>query len=191
MRRVSSWSIVISIATGHVATRCAAFSIARAVGTACSRRSPGSLRLSLERRTACRTSRRGAKTCSRGSSKIDAERVVLACRFHDKLSPAELVRSVFSSPFHLAQVFRRETGLSLHRQLTRLRLRHALEHLAGNKPDLTVLALDLGFSSHAHFSHPFRREFGSAPSQFRRSPKETSPLRFNYVILIRAFGSAP
>jgi hypothetical protein len=58
---------------------------------------------------------------------VDAARLVLACRFHDKLSPAELVRSVFSSPFHLARVFRRETGLSLHRHLTRLRLRHALE----------------------------------------------------------------
>jgi AraC family transcriptional regulator len=103
---------------------------------------------------------------------VDAARVVLACRFHDKLSPAELVRSVFSSPFHLARVFRRETGLSLHRQLTRLRLRHALEHLTDGKSDLFMLALDLGFSSHAHFRHAFRREFGSAPSRLRSSPKK-------------------
>jgi AraC-like DNA-binding protein len=68
----------------------------------------------------------------------------------------------------LARIFRRETGLSLHRQLTRLRLRDALEHLANGKPDLTGLALDLGFSSHAHFSHSFRHEFGSTPSEFSR-----------------------
>jgi AraC-like DNA-binding protein len=102
---------------------------------------------------------------------VDAARVVLARRFRDKLSLGELARAVFSSPFHLARIFRRETGLSLHRQLTRLRLRHALEHLANGKPDLTMLALDLGFSSHAHFSHAFRREFGSAPSQVR-SPRK-------------------
>lgn len=103
---------------------------------------------------------------------VDAARIVLARRFRDKPSLGELARAVFSSPFHLARIFRRETGLSLHRQLTRLRLRHALEHLADGKPDLTMLALDLGFSSHAHFSHAFRREFGSAPSQLRSFPKQ-------------------
>jgi AraC family transcriptional regulator len=99
---------------------------------------------------------------------VDAARVVLARRFRDKLSLGELARAVFSSPFHLARIFRRETGLSLHRHLTRLRLRHALEHLADGKPDLTMLALDLGFSSHAHFTHAFRNEFGYAPSEFSR-----------------------
>src|SRR5262245_13880094 len=103
---------------------------------------------------------------------VDATRVVLARRFREKLSLADLARAVFSSPFHLARIFRRETGLSLHQQLTRLRLRHALEHLTGGKPDLTMLALDLGFASHAHFSHAFRREFGSAPSQLRSLPKK-------------------
>jgi AraC family transcriptional regulator len=103
---------------------------------------------------------------------VDTTRVVLARRFRDKLSLGDIARAVFSSPFHLARIFRRETGLSLHRQLTRLRLRHALEHLADCKPDLTMLALDLGFSSHAHFSHAFRREFGSAPSQLRSSSKK-------------------
>jgi AraC-like DNA-binding protein len=103
---------------------------------------------------------------------VDATRVVLARRFREKLSLADVARAVFSSPFHLARIFRRETGLSLHRQLTHLRLRHALGHLTGGKPDLTMLALDLGFSSHAHFSHAFRREFGSTPSQLRSSPKK-------------------
>src|SRR4030095_11771775 len=84
---------------------------------------------------------------------VDATRVVLARRFREKLSLADLARAVFSSPFHLARIFRRETGLPLHRHQNRLRLRHALEHLADHQPDLTMLALDLGFSSHAHFSH--------------------------------------
>src|SRR4030095_7294495 len=99
---------------------------------------------------------------------VDATRVVLARRFRDRLSLGDIARAVFSSPFHLDRVFRRETGTSLHRQLTRLRLRHALEHLADCKPDLTMLALDLGFSSHAHFSHAFRREFSCTPSEFRQ-----------------------
>jgi AraC-like DNA-binding protein len=99
---------------------------------------------------------------------VDATRVVLARKFRDKLSLSDVARAVFSSAFHLARIFRRETGTSLHRQLTRLRLRLALEHLADSKPDLTMLALELGFSSHAHFSDAFRREFSCTPSEFRQ-----------------------
>jgi AraC family transcriptional regulator len=99
---------------------------------------------------------------------VDATRVVLARKFRDKLSLSDVARAVFSSAFHLARIFRRETETSLHRQLTRLRLRLALEHLADSKPDLTMLALDLGFSSHAHFSDAFRREFSCTPSEFRQ-----------------------
>jgi AraC-like DNA-binding protein len=35
--------------------------------------------------------------------------------------------------------------------------------------DLTALALDLGFSSHAHFTSAFRQTYGRTPSEFRRS----------------------
>jgi AraC-like DNA-binding protein len=32
---------------------------------------------------------------------------------------------------------------------------------------LTELALDLGYSSHSHFTDAFRREFGVSPAAFR------------------------
>ena len=73
-----------------------------------------------------------------------------------------------SSPFHLARVFRRETGIPVHRHLTRLRLSQALEELSGGHEDLTELALRIGFSSHAHFTSSFSRTFGVTPSEFRR-----------------------
>jgi AraC family transcriptional regulator len=98
---------------------------------------------------------------------VDATRIVLARRFREKLSLGEIARAVFSSPFHLARIFRRETGVSLHRQLTGLRLRRAIEHLTNGSADLTMLALDLGFSSHAHFTQAFGSEFGFAPSELR------------------------
>lgn len=99
---------------------------------------------------------------------VYASRVVLAKRFREKVTLDMLARAVFSSPFHLARVFRRETGISLHAQLNRLRLRRALHEIADGAPDLTQLALDLGFSSHAHFTHAFTREFGQSPSRSRR-----------------------
>jgi AraC-like DNA-binding protein len=81
---------------------------------------------------------------------------------------AELARSLDTSPFHLAHVFRSEIGISLHQYLLQLRLIAALERLDEGEPDLSKLALDLGFSHHSHFSTQFRRVIGVTPRQARR-----------------------
>ena len=49
-----------------------------------------------------------------------------------------------------------------------MRLRTALERAADPGADLTDLALDLGYSSHSHFTAAFRKAFGVTPSAFRR-----------------------
>ena len=72
-----------------------------------------------------------------------------------------------TSAFHLARVFRSETGFSVHGFRQALRLRSALDRLSAHRDDLTALALELGFSSHSHFSERFRNEFGVPPSQVR------------------------
>jgi len=79
----------------------------------------------------------------------------------------ELATRLGVSPFHLARVFRRQTGFSLHQYRTQLRLRLALHRLPDSRGELTSLAFDLGFASHSHFTDTFRREFGVAPSAVR------------------------
>ena len=74
--------------------------------------------------------------------------------------------AVGASPVYLTQVFRAVEGVPLHRYLTQLRLARALVELP-HANDLTQLALEVGFSSHSHFSARFRRSFGTTPSQFR------------------------
>ncbi|HJZ75511.1 MAG TPA: AraC family transcriptional regulator [Vicinamibacterales bacterium] len=81
---------------------------------------------------------------------------------------AEIGRAVGASPVYLTQVFRAFEGVALHQYLTQLRLARALAELP-HAPDLTRLALDVGFSSHSHFSATFRRAFGTTPSAFRDS----------------------
>jgi AraC family transcriptional regulator len=44
-----------------------------------------------------------------------------------------------------------------------------LERLRDARGDLTGIALDLGYSSHSHFTFAFRRHFGYAPSAFLRA----------------------
>lgn len=88
----------------------------------------------------------------------------LALDFDQPLDLASLAGDCGVSAFHASRVFTRVTGVSLHRQLIRLRLRHALLQLPDMRGRLTELALSLGFCSHSHFSSAFRREFGHPPS---------------------------
>ncbi|MBH9576969.1 helix-turn-helix transcriptional regulator [Inhella proteolytica] len=88
----------------------------------------------------------------------------LATGFGEALSLERLAQDCGASPFHASRVYRRVTGSSLHRQLNRLRLREALFRLPDLRGRLTELALDLGFSSHSHFSSAFRAEYGRTPS---------------------------
>jgi AraC-like DNA-binding protein len=78
----------------------------------------------------------------------------------------DIGRAVGASPAYLTQVFRQVEGIPLHQYLTQLRLARALIELP-ETDDLTGLAMEVGFSSHSHFSASFHRSFGRTPSQFR------------------------
>jgi AraC-like DNA-binding protein len=72
--------------------------------------------------------------------------------------------------------------LRLRRYPDRLRLRLTLDRLFAGEPDLTALALDLGYADPSHSTNAFRREFGRLPSALRpavsrRSPSQTARAR--------------
>jgi AraC family transcriptional regulator len=83
---------------------------------------------------------------------------------------SDVSHAVGVSPTYLTDTFRRVEGTPLHRYLTHLRLARALAELP-HTADLTTLALELGFSSHSHFTAAFRRRFGCTPSEFRSTTK--------------------
>ena len=65
------------------------------------------------------------------------------------------------------RLFHRQPGTTLHAYRNQLRLRAALEPLTNPGVDLLATALDLGYSSHSHFTETFRRSFGITPSAVR------------------------
>lgn len=72
------------------------------------------------------------------------------------------------SAFHLCRIFRERTGTTMHQYRLELRLRLALEKMAGSRADLSRVAFDLGFSSHSHFSAMVRRQYGKTPTAVRQ-----------------------
>ena len=108
-----------------------------------------------------------ARVSPRQREAVEHVRRLLAERLGDSLRLKDIAREVGLSPFHLCRSFRAATGWSLHAYRNEMRLRSALERL-GDGCDITDVALDLGYSSHSHFSDAFRRLFGTTPSQARR-----------------------
>jgi AraC family transcriptional regulator len=95
----------------------------------------------------------------------DQAQLLVAEKFEGKITLEDIAAELKASPFRLCRAFRQATGGSLHQHLTRLRLVTALERLPDYRERLTDLALDLGFSSHSHFTHAFRGYFGRTPSE--------------------------
>ena len=89
---------------------------------------------------------------------------ILLREFGQNQTVPDLASRLNSSPFHLARLFRRTTGCSIHEYRHALRMGAALSRLQSARGDLAEIALDLGFSSHSHFSAAFRNYFGRAPS---------------------------
>jgi AraC-like DNA-binding protein len=71
------------------------------------------------------------------------------------------------SSYHVSRVFRRTTGVTITAFRSRLRVRRALEQLAGGQRDLARLAAETGFADQAHLTRSVRRETGSTPAQLR------------------------
>jgi AraC-like DNA-binding protein len=126
------------------------------------------------------TGRRERRSTAAGHAElVEATKELLARRLGERLTLGEIARSVHSSPFHLARVFRAHTGFSIHGYRNQLRLRSSLESLFEPGADLALLARRLGYASHSHFTDSFHRTFGRPPSAVRRAGRtaEAAELR--------------
>ncbi len=99
---------------------------------------------------------------------------LLALAIDDPTPVARIARTLDTSPFHLARVFRSEVGMPPHQYLVQLRLIAALSRLRAGARDLSRLALEVGFCHHSHFTAVFREALGYTPRQVRRMLTATS-----------------
>jgi len=101
---------------------------------------------------------------------VDRAKLVLSSDLARRWTLAEIAAEVGVSPVYLTQVFAQVEAMPLYRYQLRLRLARALD-LLGRYDDLTALSMDLGFSSHSHFSSAFRQAYGRTPAEFQRSTR--------------------
>jgi AraC family transcriptional regulator len=95
---------------------------------------------------------------------VEETKEILITRLAERVSLDDLARTLYTSPYHLARLFRTATGFSVHGYLVQLRLRTGLESIYGTSEQVGEVGLRLGFSSHSHFTASFRQVFGLTPS---------------------------
>jgi transcriptional regulator GlxA family with amidase domain len=79
----------------------------------------------------------------------------------------ELARDLAVSPHHLSRIFSSATRTTISRHRMRLRVRAAMERLAGGEHDLARLAAELGFADQGHLCRTVRNEMRRTPSALR------------------------
>jgi AraC-like DNA-binding protein len=126
--------------------------------------------------TAPGSAKRARRKATRAARRDLAEHtaLVLSSKPEGRHTLVGLAKRVNASPFHLARVFRDETGGSIHQHLLTVRLALALDRVLDRHDTLSTIAHSLGFSSHAHFTTTFQRAFGATPSAMRGERRHTS-----------------
>jgi AraC family transcriptional regulator len=109
-----------------------------------------------------------SKVTTRTRTLVDQTKQVIVADLGRRVTLGEIAAQVGVSPVYLTQIFQRVEGIPLYRYQLRLRLARALQ-LLNHYDDVTELALELGFSSHSHFTAAFKQAYGQTPSTFRRS----------------------
>lgn len=104
--------------------------------------------------------------CGQSAMTVRRAKEFLHANFKTRPSLQDIASAVGCSALYLTALFKRSQGTPLYAYQLSLRLAEALRLLPSCE-DITGLALDLGFSSHSHFTLRFREHFGATPSEMR------------------------
>ena len=116
------------------------------------------------------------KTTARHKAMTDALCLLLTEQLGENLQLSNLARQINTSSYHLCRVFRRQTGKSIHKYRTQLRLVRALS-LLPELDNMSQVAFELGFSSHSHFSSAFYKAYSCSPKNYLDYYKNSRTIR--------------
>ncbi|MFI2213271.1 helix-turn-helix domain-containing protein [Streptomyces sp. NPDC020141] len=104
------------------------------------------------------------------SMRIEIEHVIegIRERYEEPLSLHDLGEMARLTPFHMARVFREQTGLPPAQFLTAVRLEAAKQHLLRTDLSIADISLQVGYMSIGSFTTRFSKTFGVSPGQYRR-----------------------
>lgn len=86
-----------------------------------------------------------------------------------ELTLAQLGKLFHVSPYHLAHLFKRETGYTLKQYILRRRIGEAQTLLTNTQIGIGMIAQTVGFENSSHFGKLFTKYVGMSPTEYRSS----------------------
>jgi LacI family transcriptional regulator len=106
---------------------------------------------------------------------VSAALRILRESFHEPLTMRKIAERVGISKDHLARLFTRQTGHSLHQELLRLRMEHSQRLLSETTLPLQEIAESIGMRQASHFAALFKNYSGETAGEWRRKNMLKSP----------------
>ncbi|MEW6179899.1 MAG: substrate-binding domain-containing protein [Chloroflexota bacterium] len=97
---------------------------------------------------------------------------IIHTRFAQPITREDIASQLNISPDYLTDCFRQEFGITPLTYLRRYRIKQACDLLLTTDQTITQIAVSVGFSDNAHFTHTFIREMGLSPRAFRHRNKK-------------------
>lgn len=101
-----------------------------------------------------------------GADRTEKVIAMLRERLADPPTLEELGRAAGCSSFHLSRTFSLTTGMTIPQYIRQLRMERAAELLRSGRFNVTEAAMEVGYSSSAHFTVAFRETFGCCPGLY-------------------------
>lgn len=92
----------------------------------------------------------------------------------EEINIEKLAKMAGLSPFYYQRLFSRLVKRPVAEYIKLRRMARALEVLLEKELRILDVALELGFTSHEHFTHTFKDTFGMTPREYRNNPKVLS-----------------
>jgi len=92
----------------------------------------------------------------------------IADNLHKRIGVHEIVRAMGTSRSTLERTFCKHVGVSVFKEIMRLRMERVKRQLVETDKDLKQIAMDAGFADDRALHRAFRHEFGTTPGAYRK-----------------------
>jgi AraC family transcriptional regulator len=121
------------------------------------------------------TARRNDTTDFYGSPRwLKQAQELIHKHFAEKLSLYNIADAIDIHPSHLARTFRKYHHCSIGEYVRRLRVEYAAQEILKSDLPLAEIAVGAGFSDQSHFTHEFKRQLRTTPSEYKKNHSRNS-----------------
>jgi ABC-type Fe3+-hydroxamate transport system substrate-binding protein len=111
--------------------------------------------------------------------------------YNEDLTRGQAAELAGVTPEHFSRAFRKSTGQTFNEYVTLLRIRKAQQRILTGAPNLSTLALEVGYGEGTYLSRKFKQVVGISPTAYYRKNKSIVSLNFNHTASLQALEVVP